>query len=475
MIRGAILAAVAVVALSQVSWGAGRLVVERIPAAVAGTWSCAPRAFSSIETRLDQDGAGHPREPPGRIAVGSAEDDLVRASRRGTLLVVAFAVFFAMVAAHHLVLAVVLPEPTGRSSLLFSGFAGTAALYLLLHEPDLLSGVVSVATLDRARLALLPCSVALLVGFAFAFFERIPGVVVQFGIAALALLAAVPVVAPSLLAVVRASTAVLIVMLVLAAEVARLLVTCVRRRMPYARPIGGVLLVYAGAGVFDILADLGFVTPPPFAVEGLVFPIAFLPLYVAMSLVLADRYRRHYRLATVDSLTGLLRRDHFLARLSEESERARRAGHWLVVAMVDLDGFKEVNDLYSHSVGDRVLRTSAQLIRSSLRPFDLSGRWGGDELCLAMVMPDNAEGLVVLERIRLEVAAQRYEAEGRSFGVGASIGVVQVEAPEPVAPDRLLLVADRALYRAKAAGGNRVEVERWRARDGSNLPSKVAT
>ena len=89
---------------------------------------------------------------------------------------------------------------------------------------------------------------------------------------------------------------------------------------------------------------------------------------------------------------------------------------------------------------------SSRLIRTNLRPFDLSGRWGGDELCMAMVVSDNAEGLVVLERIHLELSAQRFEADGRVFGVGASLGVVQVDAPEPVAPDRLLLAADRALY-----------------------------
>jgi diguanylate cyclase (GGDEF)-like protein len=397
--------------------------------------------------------------------------DLVRASGRAALLVVAFAVFFAMVAAHHLVLAIVLPEPTGRSSLLFAAFAATAALYLLLHEPRLLSSVVGEGILDRARLALLPCSVALLVGFAFVFFERAPGAGVRLGIAALVLLAAVPVVAPSSLSVVPAPAVVLVVTLALATAVGRLLVDCLRRRVPYTRAIGGVLLVYAGAGVFDILADLGVVEPPRFAIDGLIFPLAFLPLYAAMSMVLADRYRRHYRLATVDSLTGLLRRDHFLARLAEESERARRAGEWLVVAMLDLDGFKEVNDMYTHAAGDRVLQASARLIRTNLRPFDLSGRWGGDELCLAMVMPDNAEGLVVLERIRLGLADQRFDADGRSFGVGASIGVVQIQAPEPVAPDRMLLAADRALYRAKAAGGNRVEAERWRHPGASTVPA----
>ncbi len=88
-----------------------------------------------------------------------------------------------------------------------------------------------------------------------------------------------------------------------------------------------------------------------------------------------------------------------------------------------------------------------------------------------MVVPDNAEGLVVLERIRLELSAQRFEADGRAFGVGASIGVVQVDAPEPVAPDRLLLAADRALYRAKAAGGNRVGVERWSVHGESDRPA----
>ena len=92
-----------------------------------------------------------------------------------------------------------------------------------------------------------------------------------------------------------------------------------------------------------------------------------------------------------------------------------------------------------------------------------------------MVVPDNAEGLVVLERIRLELSAQRFEADGRVFGVGASLGVVQVDAPEPVAPDRLLLAADRALYRAKAAGGNRVEVERWSVHGEADRPARDRT
>lgn len=166
--------------------------------------------------------------------------------------------------------------------------------------------------------------------------------------------------------------------------------------------------------------------------------------------------RRLEELAWTDELTGLLNRRFFVRAADEESVRMRRTRKTAAVAIFDLDYFKQVNDRYGHSAGDRVLKAIAQIAHAELRgPFDKLGRWGGEEfvVLLSDVSPDTAR--IVCERLRNRIQSATIEAGERQIGVSASFGFCLLEAGADVS--LALEAADHALYEAKRLGRNRVE------------------
>ncbi|RUP35587.1 MAG: diguanylate cyclase [Curvibacter sp.] len=156
-----------------------------------------------------------------------------------------------------------------------------------------------------------------------------------------------------------------------------------------------------------------------------------------------------------DSLTGLANRRHFMAQAYEVLHRSRREHRPAVVGMADLDFFKRVNDGHSHAAGDEVLRQCARVLRESLRSDDLICRFGGEEFAFVLVDCDVSSALALAERLRQNLARHVFSLpkEGRLPGMTVSIGL----APMGVAGlEKSLAVADKALYRAKEEGRNRV-------------------
>ncbi len=164
------------------------------------------------------------------------------------------------------------------------------------------------------------------------------------------------------------------------------------------------------------------------------------------------------RLATVDELTGLHNRRHFFEVGERLLERLRCDGRPAALLLFDLDHFKAINDTHGHAAGDRVLRAVAARCRRVLRPGDLLARLGGEEF--AVLLPDTPRlpALRVAERLRRAVAGLRVQvAPGTTVGPTLSAGIATAEEVAG-GLDRLLAAADRALYRAKAEGRNRVAV-----------------
>jgi diguanylate cyclase (GGDEF)-like protein len=164
---------------------------------------------------------------------------------------------------------------------------------------------------------------------------------------------------------------------------------------------------------------------------------------------------RHLRaLAMVDDLTRIANRRAILALGEDLLRQARLSGSELSVLVIDIDHFKDINDQLGHAVGDRVLRHVALLIGNALRPRDGLGRLGGEEF-LALLPATGAEAAVVLaERVRTIVAAATVAAHAQPVRLTISVGIATARRGEPFA--RLLDRADRALYRAKSDGRNRV-------------------
>ena len=161
-----------------------------------------------------------------------------------------------------------------------------------------------------------------------------------------------------------------------------------------------------------------------------------------------------YFQANRDALTSLWNRFAVLERLNEELDRAAREKQSLAVIMTDLDHFKRINDTYGHQVGDLVLQETASRIRSSLRPYDIVGRYGGEELLIAMPGCDEERAVSLAERIRLAVCDRPIETDEGPVAVTVSLGVALVDGPTKADVDEVISRADNALYRAKDAGRN---------------------
>jgi diguanylate cyclase (GGDEF)-like protein len=159
--------------------------------------------------------------------------------------------------------------------------------------------------------------------------------------------------------------------------------------------------------------------------------------------------------ATHDALTGIWNRRAVLDMLQREFEIAARAHSLIGIMMLDADHFKRINDTYGHQAGDLVLKELTRRIQSSLRSFDLSGRYGGEEF-LVIVPGCNADQVMkCAERIRAAVADSPIDAEGVPLSVTVSIGTAVLD-PILNSQQEALAAADGALYRAKNSGRNRV-------------------
>lgn len=163
--------------------------------------------------------------------------------------------------------------------------------------------------------------------------------------------------------------------------------------------------------------------------------------------------------AALDPLTGLFNRRYFERRLREESAHAERHQRPFAVVMMDLDHFKLVNDTYGHEEGDKVLRHVADLISRGLREDDVACRYGGEELVLLLRGTSGPAARVVANRLRGTLAERPVELGGRPRHVTFSAGVAAADEHNGFAADEIVGRADAALYRAKRAGRNRVEME----------------
>jgi len=154
-----------------------------------------------------------------------------------------------------------------------------------------------------------------------------------------------------------------------------------------------------------------------------------------------------------DEVTGLYNRRFFTMRLDEELARYRRFNHPASVVLLDLDGFKAVNDDLGHAVGDETLRDIAQILQKHSRGINVISRYGGDEFAVLLVETSKAGARLYAERIRQVIGTFPF-SHGKQ--VTASLGVASVPDDEAATAEDLFRVADEALYSAKRAGKNQV-------------------
>jgi diguanylate cyclase (GGDEF)-like protein len=164
------------------------------------------------------------------------------------------------------------------------------------------------------------------------------------------------------------------------------------------------------------------------------------------------------RMAQHDALTDLWNRRAILEILDSELARSLREGSPVGLVLVDVDYFKEVNDTLGHQTGDNVLREVARRMGAAVRPYDIVGRYGGEEFLVVLPGCDVAQTRALSERLREQVSAGPVVMGASQVSVTVSLGVAVSGPGQRPNADALLLAADAALYRAKEAGRDRVEV-----------------
>jgi len=163
------------------------------------------------------------------------------------------------------------------------------------------------------------------------------------------------------------------------------------------------------------------------------------------------------QLAMTDPLTGLYNRRHFFERAEIEFQRATRQEHSISFLLMDVDGFKNINDNYGHDAGDEVMLYLSSILPAEIRVFDLVARFGGDEFIIMLVHVHQEQAYEIAERIRERVSQSPMTFESRTFNVQLSVGVASFD-PKDDNLKTILKRADTALYLAKQHGRNRVRV-----------------
>lgn len=202
---------------------------------------------------------------------------------------------------------------------------------------------------------------------------------------------------------------------------------------------------------------------------GVVVPLIVVMPFASVAIQLVRQLEQErdsaIALADLDPLTGLINRRRFGELMEHDLAIAARGARFWMLAVIDIDDFKSVNDLHGHGAGDALLQAVAQTCRRTLRATDVVARWGGEEFVLMLPDPGADGGSALLERLRAAIATTVVrDGSNRPISRTVSIGgvVLPVLSPESGSPSarHLIGLADRAMYRAKALGKNRVVTER---------------
>ena len=186
------------------------------------------------------------------------------------------------------------------------------------------------------------------------------------------------------------------------------------------------------------------------------YPLALSTMTYALGHRVAQQNRLLERLNRIDLLTGLPNRRHWEEAAGNELARYQRTRRPAVAMLIDVDNFKEVNDSHGHAAGDEVLRCIAGVLRSATREIDTPARYGGDEFAVLLTETNTHGAREVAERIRLDFLAKR-GAAAAEHACTLSIGLADASRVM-VSVDDWVQLADAAMYRAKAAGRDRVDI-----------------
>jgi diguanylate cyclase (GGDEF)-like protein len=225
-----------------------------------------------------------------------------------------------------------------------------------------------------------------------------------------------------------------------------------------ARDLGGIAIVPLARADIGVIGAIVIESDDPDAISRReVENVNLLGVIAARSLETAWEIEEEWRIARTDPLTGLANRRHFDEQLARIIGESLKYGAPASLIVADIDHFKIVNDSYGHEAGDAVLKTVAGIFMSCVRAEDVCARYGGEEIAILLPETTVARAHEVAERVRRAIDSKPVQHNEHKIPVTASFGVAGY--PESTAlRDGLFPAADGALYVAKAAGRNRVQI-----------------
>ncbi len=173
---------------------------------------------------------------------------------------------------------------------------------------------------------------------------------------------------------------------------------------------------------------------------------------------LNDAILRVEEMAATDALTGLCNRRHLSLMVEQLYAEASRYNTDLACVMIDLDGYKQLNDALGHQMGDQILVVVGDIIRSSVRKSDVGARYGGDEFVLLLPRSDSAEATRLVNRIRDEFKLRSNQATNGARTLSMSIGISSMSDNQPASADEMIASADAALFNSKQNGRDRITI-----------------
>lgn len=353
-----------------------------------------------------------------------------------------------------------LAQPENRENLLFAVLCIFESLYLLTYSQSALESGIHLTIIFRVNILLFSILTVNFFLFVSYFFKQSIPWLIKCVLALTLLMGIVSVTVLPVDWIYHILLAIqLISVLILVPYYFYIFYQAYRQKMPYAGLMSKVLALYIITAIIDFAIDQQLLPLFVSGIAGLLSPIFLITVFIAITFILIHKHWLYYRHATYDYLTNCLRRSSFEQRLAEEIHRIHRTGQSIVVALIDIDNFKHINDTHNHLVGDKVLQEVVNRTRASLRDFDLLGRYGGDEFIVAAEVSDKKDATQLLKRIHRNISSHPViDKNDESIAISITIGAVVAEASDLVTALQMIEEADQILVSGKVKQKGHVHI-----------------
>jgi diguanylate cyclase (GGDEF)-like protein len=322
------------------------------------------------------------------------------------------------------------------------------ALYLFSSSDLVLETSISLNLLFRFNVLLFFVIFSTFLLFIYGFFKQTIPTVVKATIIISLLFIPVTVLLPQLKHLYYLVSTVEVLALPILLYTIALLFRVTKERLPYARIMSFVLILYILFGFAEIVLD--YVTANEASKYSPLGPWVLLVVSLVLTFIVGHKNMAYYRKATFDGLTGVLRFENFAERLMNLIHVSIKQNKTVALLMVDLDNFKQINDQYGHIQGDKVLVSVSYTMSNELDDDDLLARYGGDEFCIALMMDSTSDIKLFVAALHKKLQGLKLNVNDEAIDISVTIGASIIDIQQNMAPpEALVKKADDLLIKAK--------------------------